>query len=74
LAFDVYFAKSGGAESFEKRRSLSNLYSTSVVDDTLRTVRLEKFTTRVIAFEAKLVSEETECDVSIAACLLAPSI
>jgi hypothetical protein len=68
LAFDVYFAKSGGAKAFEECCSLSNLYSTSVVDDALRTVGLEKFTTRLIAFEAKLVSEETECDVSIAAC------
>jgi hypothetical protein len=68
LAFDVYFAKCGGTKAFEESGGLSDLHSTSVIiNDALCTMRFEEITARFIVFEAKLVSEETQCDVSISA-------
>jgi hypothetical protein len=66
LAFDVYFPKGSGTKALEKRCSLPNLHSIGLgLDDVLRTVGLEEFTTDVIVVEAKLVSEEAERNVSI---------
>jgi hypothetical protein len=66
LAFDVYFPEGSGTKALEKSSSLSNFHSVGLVlDNVLRTVALEEFTTDVIVVEAKLVSEEAKCNISI---------
>jgi ribulose-5-phosphate 4-epimerase/fuculose-1-phosphate aldolase len=57
----------GGSEAFEEVGAVAHLHSTSlVIDDALGTVGLEKFTAELIVFEAKLISEEAKCNISIA--------
>lgn len=66
MALDVYFAERGSTKAFEKSGGFANFHSTGVfVHDALCAMRIEEFTARIIVFKAKLVSEESECDVSI---------
>ena len=66
LALDVYFAEGRSPKAIEESGGLSDFHSIGlIVDDALRTVGLEKFTTDVIVVEAKLISEESQCNVSI---------
>jgi hypothetical protein len=70
LALDVYFAKSGGTKAFKKRGGLADLHSTLraiLLDGALCAVGLDEFTASFIVFEAKFVSEETKCYISISA-------
>lgn len=66
LTLDVYFAKCCSAESLEKRGGFTNLHAIGrVVDYVLCTVGDQEFTADLIIVEAKLISEETQGDVSI---------
>jgi hypothetical protein len=66
LALDVYFPEGSGTKALENSGSFSNLDSVGLdLDNILRTVGLEKFTTNVIVVEAKLVSEEAKRNISI---------
>ena len=75
LAFDVYFAESGGPKTLEQSGGLADLYSIVftillvglLFDDSLGAMGLEEFTTRSIVVEAKLVSEEAESDIDVSA-------
>lgn len=73
LAFDVYFAKCGGAKALEECGSFSNFHAILhaivfigfLLDNVLCTAALEKFTTRIIVVESEFISEVTECYISI---------
>jgi hypothetical protein len=69
LTLDVYFAEGSSPESLEESGGFANFYSIGPsFDDALCTVGLKKFTTDIIVVEAKLISEESQCDISIPVC------
>jgi hypothetical protein len=66
LAFDIYFAESGGTQSLEHGGGVTDLHSMVyavflvglLFEAVLGAMGFEKFTTRLIVVEAKLISEE----------------